>query len=238
MVIEPVLAVLSKEQTVKTICLLRFALDETNRKNPLIAESIQRNMNQNARKSKSKIKRKAKASKSPSNGPTDVKDKTHLNSTGQEISTTGTVMFGPSRVRAICINFLTVIVSTLGLILAVLGYCVLGGSVFEWLEANTEKELKVTDRLHVAALIKQHAASLYTNLQLDASNQSLDTVSTIAVILKNVSNDAFKIADDTSWDGERVGQTVVLDWTLSGAILFSVTTITTIGELDQGVLLG
>lgn len=125
---------------------------------------------------------------------------------------------------------MTVVISTIGLIALVLGYCCLGGAVFEWLESNTENETILNDRRHVEALIKQHAANLYAQLQLDATNKSVDTVTTITKVLNKVSDDAFQIASDSQWDGEPQGNPVSLDWTLPGAILFSVTTITTIGK--------
>lgn len=149
---------------------------------------------------------------------------------GQKLHMPGKVAYGAPSTKAICINFLTVVISTLGLIVVVLAYCCLGGAVFEWLEAKSEGETIATDRLHVSALVKQHAANLYAQLQLDATNQTIDTVGTISNILHNVSQDAFRIADGYSWDGEAVGQPINLDWTLPGAILFSVTTIATIGN--------
>ena len=153
-------------------------------------------------------------------------------STGRDLRMPGTVVFGVPSTKAICVNFVTVVVSTIGLIVLVLGYCCLGGAVFEWLESNSENETIVNDRRHVAALVKQHAANLYAQLQLDATNQSIDTVTTISLILNNVSYDAFIIGDEGNWDGEPEGEPVSLDWTLSGAILFSVTTITTIGKVN------
>ena len=138
--------------------------------------------------------------------------------------------YNKRNIKAICINFVTVVISTIGLIALVLGYCCLGGAVFEWLESNTENETILNDRRHVEALIKQHAANLYAQLQLDATNKSVDTVTTITKVLNKVSDDAFQIASDSQWDGEPQGNPVSLDWTLPGAILFSVTTITTIGK--------
>lgn len=150
--------------------------------------------------------------------------------TGEKLHMPGTVVYGVPSTKAICVNFVTVVVSTIGLIVLVLGYCCLGGAVFEWLESNSENETIVNDRRHVAALVKQHAANLYAQLQLDATNQTIDTVTTISLILNNVSTDAFIVGDEGNWDGEIEGEPVSLDWTLSGAILFSVSAITTIGE--------
>ncbi|XP_067931049.1 potassium channel subfamily K member 5-like [Watersipora subatra] len=131
--------------------------------------------------------------------------------------------------KAICINFVTVVISTIGLIALVLGYCCLGGAVFQWLEADSEEENVLNDRRLVEALVKQHAAKLYTQLQQDASNQTIDRVSIISDVLDNVSSDAFDVAQNQNWDGMPQGDPLSLDWTLPGAILFSVTTITTIG---------
>lgn len=151
-------------------------------------------------------------------------------SAGKKHYAPGRGNYGAPSTKAVCINFATVVISTVGLIALVLGYCCLGGAVFEWLESNTENETIVNDRRHVEALVKQHAADLYAQLQLDAADQSIDTVTTISGILDNVSSDAFIIAVDSEWDGEIQGSPITLDWTLPGAILFSVTTITTIGK--------
>lgn len=154
------------------------------------------------------------------------------NITNNAKHTSGTVTYGSPNTKAICVNFVTVIVSTLGLIVLVIAYSMLGGAVFEWLESNSENETIVNDRRHVAALVKQHAANLYAQLQLDASIQSIDTVDTVSSILIQVSTDAFKMGDEGNWDGNPQGHNVTLDWTFSGAVLFAVTTITTIGNYD------
>lgn len=148
---------------------------------------------------------------------------------GRRLNIPGVSGYSTPSTKAICINFVTVVVSTIGLIFLVLGYCCLGGAVFEWLESNTEKETIVNNRRHVEALVKQHAANLYKQLQV--VDESVDTITVITDILNNISRDAYSTAKNSQWDGEGQGASISLDWTFPGAILFSATTITTIGAL-------
>lgn len=128
---------------------------------------------------------------------------------------------------------MSALISTLGLIVVVIAYCCLGGATFKWLEADKEREAILRDRLRVTALVKQHAAKLFSQIHIDYTNKTVEFLTNTELTLKNVSRDAFYIAERYSWDGRATGSTVTLDWTLPGAILFSVTTITTIGKLSS-----
>ena len=156
-------------------------------------------------------------------------NKTITQSTGKDVVLKGTVTYGTQGGKAICLNVLTTVISTIGLIFLVVGYCCLGGAVFEWLEAGTEKESVINDRRLVEAIVKQHAANLYARLQTESVNQSLDTVRTISDVLRQISVQSYQVGDSGSWDGQAIGVGVNLDWTFPGAVLFSVTTLTTIG---------
>jgi len=144
----------------------------------------------------------------------------------------GKPRLGRQNVWTILLNFISVIMSTLGLIILVLAYCLLGGAIFQWLEADTEMIGIMNGRTTVTATIKKYSADIYAQIHLDSANQSVEPLTSIRQILDQVADEAYDMSQNGEWDGVTENDAnITLNWTFSGAVLFAVTTITTIGNL-------
>ena len=115
------------------------------------------------------------------------------------------------------------IFSHIGLTGSVVAYSILGGWIFMGLEAPHERQLR--DQI---TSIRGH----YVTLILNASETSDHADNYLANItykyITEFEKEIVHFIDDTGWNG--LGDERELQWSYAGALLYSVTVITTIGE--------
>ncbi|XP_067942891.1 potassium channel subfamily K member 9-like [Watersipora subatra] len=136
---------------------------------------------------------------------------------------------------SILIRVVTYILSTLGLLMMVVLYSIIGGFIFSWLEKDNEQKAKLSGREKIVALTYQTATEIYNTLEENAKAGGVlasrdNTLEFLENRTSQFFKDSWQLTKDGTWDGTRESDgEVVLDWTFTGALLFSVTTIATIG---------
>lgn len=122
-----------------------------------------------------------------------------------------------------CRQFIAFLFSTVGSCCLLVAYTVLGGFVFQYLESqnemNMKEDMKVTRWRYVAMLwnITESFNVLYElNWTLEAD-----------AILENFTNHVFQVTKKKGWDG--ADGDMELQWSFPGALLYSITVVTTIG---------
>ncbi|XP_046568719.1 TWiK family of potassium channels protein 18-like [Haliotis rubra] len=120
-------------------------------------------------------------------------------------------------------KFLVFMVSQVGLTCLVIGYSIMGGFIFMKLEAEQEIQNKVevgfTRQFYVKRLwdVTQNL-----NILFEANwSASADE------IFQDFQQNIYKTVRETGWDGTETEE--ASEWTYAGALLYSVTVITTIG---------
>ncbi|XP_067686272.1 TWiK family of potassium channels protein 18-like [Haliotis asinina] len=120
-------------------------------------------------------------------------------------------------------KFLVFMVSQVGLTCLVIGYSIMGGFIFMKLEAEQEIQNKFevgfTRQLYVKRLwdVTQNLNILFeANWSARADE-----------IFKDFQQNIYKTVRETGWDGTETEE--ASEWTYAGALLYSVTVITTIG---------
>ena len=150
-------------------------------------------------------------------------------STSQQQQTTQVVMQQEDsqpkgRCNTCCKSFLSFLVSTVGLTLLMVGYTVLGGFIFMKLEAPNEVILKS----NVQMSRKWHVDLLW-NLTYKLNIFYPDNWTKMAdEIMENYTREVYIATKNKGWDGKD-GESE-LQWTFAGALLYSITVITTIGR--------
>ncbi|XP_048251832.1 TWiK family of potassium channels protein 18-like [Haliotis rufescens] len=122
-----------------------------------------------------------------------------------------------------CKRFTTFVFSHIGLCSLVVAYSVLGGFIFMKLEAPSE----VVERNNMAANRKQQVLALW-NLTVDLNVLYEGNWTQLADdVLKAFQKQVYTATKEKGWDGkDGEGE---LQWSFAGALLYSVTVITTIG---------
>ncbi|XP_071094261.1 TWiK family of potassium channels protein 18-like [Haliotis cracherodii] len=120
-------------------------------------------------------------------------------------------------------TFLVFMISQVGLTCLVIGYSIMGGFIFMKLEAEQEIknrfEVESTRHLYVKRLWN---VTVNLNILFEANwSASADE------IFRDFQQDIYKTVRETGWDGTETEEAV--EWTYAGALLYSVTVITTIG---------
>ncbi|GAB1597517.1 TWiK family of potassium channels protein 18-like [Argonauta hians] len=120
-------------------------------------------------------------------------------------------------------SFITFFFSNIGLCSLVIGYSILGGFIFQKLEAPNEENERGTVTLHR----QRHVIRLW-NLTEELNILHEENWSRIAdEVLLDFQQEVFVAIKKQGWDGNE-GRTE-LQWSFAGALLYSVTVITTIG---------
>ena len=124
-----------------------------------------------------------------------------------------------------CKGFIAFVFSTIGLSCVLVAYAIIGGFVFVYLEAEQEKKLK----MDVQMARHWHVKHLWhLTLQLNVFHEG-NWTAMAEKLFKNYTATIYEATKRQGWDGKD-GETEV-QWTFAGALLYSITIITTIGKL-------
>jgi len=150
--------------------------------------------------------------------------KTHSNKDGSCVKQSKTC------VKSCCIYML----SYLGLTCLVVAYSVLGGFVFVELEKYNEEKIQE----NAVQIRNQYADDIETSVRdfcttassgCDYNVTSPELNNAIRRILRNFQNETYHLVSKEGWAGVNDESENDSKWTFAGALLFSVTVITTIG---------
>ena len=120
-----------------------------------------------------------------------------------------------------CKRFIAFLFSTVGLSTLMVAYAIMGGFIFRQLEAEREEKLKSG----IVATRRWHVQRLW-NVTIEMNVFFKDNWTAVAdALFANYTQGVYTAATKHGWDGESEMQ-----WTFAGALLYSVTVITTIGE--------
>lgn len=126
-----------------------------------------------------------------------------------------------------CRSAMSFLVSTVGLTCLMIGYTVMGGFIFMKLEAPNEKILKSD----VQSSRKWHVEMLW-NLTYELNILYPENWTRMAdEIMENYTREVYVATKNKGWDGSE-GESEV-QWTFAGALLYSITVITTIGRSEN-----
>ena len=130
------------------------------------------------------------------------------------------------RCRSCCLKVTAFLCSTVGLTSLLVGYTILGGVIFVQLEAGHERQLKLnvkaTRQWHIDRLwnITEELNVLYRENWTELADEVLESYTLQVYIATKVNG----------WDGKTEGGETELQWNFAGALLYSITVITTIGK--------
>lgn len=134
-----------------------------------------------------------------------------------------------SKCAQCCRTFFTYLFSTIGLVLLVAAYSSLGGSLFLWLERDSEVADLLEARGAAARARRVHSELLWTVTErLNVLYKANWTVEAEQV-LKEFEKLTYQLAKATKWDGLSPEDPVSPKWTFAGALFYAITAITTIG---------
>ena len=132
------------------------------------------------------------------------------------------------KVVTCCKKFVTFLFSHIGLAGLVVGYSILGGFLFRWLEAGEEYKEKV--RIHY---VKEDTID---NLRQIADHYKSEKINVtkyedqVRGHLVYFQKEVILAVKEKGWDGnDDMGENAV-QWSFAGALLYAVTVITTIGK--------
>lgn len=126
-----------------------------------------------------------------------------------------------------CKKFLTFLFSNVGLCSAVVAYSILGGFIFQRLEAPNE----IQKRHFVVSLRKGYANDLWVLAQSRLLLLEDNFTSKADNILASYQRDVLE-AKKNGWDGVDNNMEIEPQWSFAGSLLYSVTVITTIGKVS------
>ena len=113
--------------------------------------------------------------------------------------------------------------SHVGLTGCVVGYSILGGWIFKGIEAPYELELR-----RQAGEIREKYTLQIIKLSEEAMLEGQNPSNASADLLQEFEEEIVRFTDTTGWDGSEEEEQ--MKWSYAGALLYSVTVITTIGK--------
>ncbi|XP_076435225.1 potassium channel subfamily K member 18-like [Babylonia areolata] len=128
-------------------------------------------------------------------------------------------------VKSVSKRFLMFLVSHVGLTCLVVAYSIMGGFIFQALEASNE----VKGITHIHQIRERHVLRLW-NVTVELN--ILDPVQwqeKASKVLEAFQMEIYQAVKDKRWDGTDNVINEELQWTFAGSLLYSVTVITTIG---------
>jgi len=130
-----------------------------------------------------------------------------------------------------CKRFLAFLFSTIGLCCLMVGYTIIGGFIFRSLEAPNEVAIKNDIRLSLS----YHVEWLW-NVTEEMNVLHPDNWTKAAeAVLESFTREVYLATKIKGWDGKNDVEKE-LQWSFPGALLYSVTVITTIGKYEQHIL--
>ncbi|XP_064618783.1 potassium channel subfamily K member 18-like [Lineus longissimus] len=124
---------------------------------------------------------------------------------------------------ACCKKFVAFFFSQVGLCCLVVAYSIMGGFLFKTLEAENEMSQKST----MLKTRQRHVERLWNlTIELNILYRPNWTLGASA-ILHEFQHEVYKATKEKGWDGKDASQEI--QWSFAGALLYSVTVITTIG---------
>ena len=129
------------------------------------------------------------------------------------------------RVASCCRSFISFLASTVGLTCLLVAYTLLGGALFVGLEAQHERLVKTA----VMTTRDQYVRQLWDiTEQLNVLHP--DNWSTLAEqVLERYAEDVYVATKMQGWDGRQEDDDSDQQWSFAGALLYSITVVTTIG---------
>lgn len=122
-----------------------------------------------------------------------------------------------------CKAFVAFLCSTVGLSCLMVGYVVLGGFVFQGLEAPNEKQMNGEMR----ETRQRHVQRLWELTETMNVLHPINWTQVAEEILENFTAVVYTFAKKKGWDGKVEDEE--LQWSFAGALLYSITVVTTIG---------
>ncbi|XP_064618671.1 TWiK family of potassium channels protein 9-like [Lineus longissimus] len=126
------------------------------------------------------------------------------------------------KVKICCQKFWAFLFSHIGLSGLVVGYSIMGGFLFQALEAPKEKQA-MTDML----ALRNDTIEDITEKAMKLFNQREVLRTNVLQLIKSYEEKLIKSVKENGWDG--INNLEETKWTYAGALLFAVTVITTIG---------
>lgn len=128
-------------------------------------------------------------------------------------------------------NIATFLVSHIGLVSLVVGYCIMGAFTFEALEAKHELQVK-RDMIKVRESVTDDLWRF--TYKMDVLVQD-DWTTNVTDRLKKFETHLIESMKKKGWDGSE--ETDKVQWTLAGALFYSIILITTIGTTKQNYII-
>ena len=130
-----------------------------------------------------------------------------------------------------CKKFVAFLFSTIGLTCVLCGYTIFGGFIFMWLESENEDDVK----FEVKNKRLMYVEKLW-NLTYDLNLFHPQNWSNMAnEIMLEYTTQIVKATKEKGWDGEDSTESGDKQWTFPGALLYSITVITTIGRWNDDI---
>lgn len=139
------------------------------------------------------------------------------------------------RVVSCCKKFITFLFSHIGLAALVVGYSIMGGFLFKALEAPAEwqEKFRIRDaKEDVVFLLKDYAELLKVGQMNITEFQNR-----VRGSLDGFQHEIVIAIKEKGWDGNNDMGEASIQWSFPGALLYSVTVITTIGKSDDSMRL-